>query len=81
MAYRSRLIKTPDRISERPPRGGLSVCAGHFAFVRFWTKADIRLILAGGGLSAYDPTATLAAHCGNRFGAVFSPYQSTRLSR
>src|SRR5450631_2013322 len=22
-----RLIKTPDRISERPPRGGLSVCA------------------------------------------------------
>jgi hypothetical protein len=23
--YRSRLIKTPDRISERPPRGGLSV--------------------------------------------------------
>ena len=26
--YRS-LIKTPDRISERPPRGGLSLCAEH----------------------------------------------------
>ena len=25
--YRSRLIKTPDRISEGPPRGGLSFCA------------------------------------------------------
>ena len=24
--YRRRLIKTPNRISERPPRGGLSVC-------------------------------------------------------
>ena len=24
-----RLIKTPDLISERPPRGGLSVCAEH----------------------------------------------------
>jgi hypothetical protein len=24
---RSRLIKTPDRILERPPRGGLSICA------------------------------------------------------
>jgi hypothetical protein len=24
---RSRLIKTPDVISERPPHGGLSVCA------------------------------------------------------
>ena len=23
------LIKTPDRISERPPRGGLSLCAEH----------------------------------------------------
>jgi hypothetical protein len=25
--YRSRLIKTTDRISERPPRGGLSISA------------------------------------------------------
>jgi hypothetical protein len=37
-------------------------------------------ILAGDGLSAYDPTATLAVHCGNGFDAGFSPYQSTRLS-
>jgi hypothetical protein len=26
-APRSRLIKPPDRISQRPPRGGLAVCA------------------------------------------------------
>jgi hypothetical protein len=32
-------------------------------------------------LSAFDPTATLAVHCGNGFDAGFSPYQSTRLSR
>jgi hypothetical protein len=38
-------------------------------------------ILAGDGLSANDPTATLAVHCGNGFDAGFSPYQSTRLSR
>jgi hypothetical protein len=24
-------LKTPDRISERPPRGGLSFCADHVA--------------------------------------------------
>jgi hypothetical protein len=40
-----------------------------------------RWILAGDGLSAYDPTATLAVHCGNGFDAGFCPYQSTRLSR
>jgi hypothetical protein len=33
------------------------------------------------GLSAYDPSATLAVHFGNVFDAGFSPYQSTRLSR
>ena len=37
--------------------------------------------LARDGLSAYDPTATLAVHRGNGFDAGFSPYQSTRLSR
>jgi hypothetical protein len=40
-----------------------------------------RWILARDGLSAFDPTATLAVHCGNGFDAGFSPYQSTRLSR
>jgi hypothetical protein len=35
------LIKIPDRISERPPRGGLSVCSDQFPNVRFWPKADI----------------------------------------
>jgi hypothetical protein len=29
----------------------------------------------------YDPSATLAVHCGNGFAARFKPYQSTRLSR
>jgi hypothetical protein len=38
-------------------------------------------ILVGDGLSANDPTATLAVHCGNGFDADFSPYQSARLSR
>jgi hypothetical protein len=38
-------------------------------------------ILACDGLSAFDPSATLAVHCGNGFVAGFSPYQSTRLSR
>jgi hypothetical protein len=37
--------------------------------------------MAWDGLSAYDPTATLAVHCGNGFVASFSPYQNTRLSR
>jgi hypothetical protein len=31
--------------------------------------------------SGFDPTATLAVHCGNGFDAGFSPYQSTRLNR
>jgi hypothetical protein len=32
-------------------------------------------------MRAFDPSATLAVHCGTGFGAGFSPYQSTRLSR
>jgi hypothetical protein len=44
-------------------------------------KSGQRWILASDGLSAYDPTATLAVHCGNVFDAGFSPYQSTPLSR
>ena len=32
-------------------------------------------------LSGFDPTATLAVHCGNGFDAGFNPYQSTRLNR
>jgi hypothetical protein len=38
-------------------------------------------ILAGDGLSAYDPKRTLAVHCGNGFDAGFSPYRSACLSR
>jgi hypothetical protein len=51
------------------------------AFVRYWGNSGQRWILAGDGLSAYDPTATLAVHCGNGFDVGFSPYQSTRLIR
>jgi hypothetical protein len=50
-------------------------------FVRYWTRADNRQFLAGDGLSAFDPYATLAVHCGKGFDARFSPYQSTHLSR
>jgi hypothetical protein len=39
-----------------------------------------RWILARDGLSADDPSATLAVHCGNDFDAGFSLYRSTRLS-
>ena len=49
--------------------------------VRYWSNSGQRWILACDGLSAFDPTATLAVHCGNGFDAGFSPYQSTRLSR
>jgi len=38
-------------------------------------------ILGRDGLSAFDPTATLAVHCGKGFDAGFSPYRSTRLNR
>jgi hypothetical protein len=31
--------------------------------------------------AVYDPSATLAVHCGNGFDARFKPYQSTHLSR
>jgi hypothetical protein len=31
--------------------------------------------------SGFDPTATLAVHCGNSFDADLGPYQSIRLSR
>jgi hypothetical protein len=40
-----------------------------------------RWIIGRYGLSAFDPSATLAVHCGNDFDAGFSPYRSTRLSR
>ena len=33
------------------------------------------------GNAGFDPSATLAVHCGNGFDARFEPYQSTRLSR
>jgi hypothetical protein len=66
------------------------------ANVRLWHLADNRgiatfcplldksgqsWISARVDLSVNDPTATLAVHCGNRFDAGFSPYQSARLNR
>ena len=51
------------------------------AFVRYWTTADKSGFWPRDGLSAFDPTATLAVRCGNGFDAGFSPYQSARLSR
>jgi hypothetical protein len=38
-------------------------------------------IFARDSLSANDPTATFAVHCGNGFDAGFSPYQSASFSR
>jgi hypothetical protein len=58
--------------------------SGHFSRSRVCPLLDNsgqRWILARDGLSAFDPSATLAVRCGNGFDAGFSPYQSTRLSR
>src|SRR5450759_807142 len=41
--------------------------------VRYWSNSRQRWILARDSLSAYDPSATLAVHCGNGFDAGFSP--------
>src|SRR5450631_3357291 len=38
--YLGTLIKTPDRISERPARGGHSFSRRYLANVRFWHLAD-----------------------------------------
>jgi len=58
--------------------------SGHSLRRKFCPLSDNsgqRPILARRGLSANDPTATLAVHCGNDFDAGFNPYRSTRLSR
>jgi hypothetical protein len=38
-------------------------------------EGDIRALYTG---AEFDPSATLAVHCGKGFEAGFSPYQSTR---
>jgi hypothetical protein len=45
------------------------------------TRADKGGVTHGCGLSPFDPTATLAVHCGDGFDASFYLYQSTQLSR
>jgi len=58
--------------------------SGHSLRRKFCPLSDNRgqqWIFARDGLSANDPSATLAVHCGIGFDAGFSPYQSTRLSR
>jgi hypothetical protein len=40
--YRSRPIETPDRISERPPRGGLSFDTVHSASITYaWLMTEL----------------------------------------
>ncbi len=53
-------------------------CAEKFG--RYWVHSGHCSVLALNGLSANDPTATLAVHCGNGFDVGFRPYQSTRLN-
>ena len=50
-------------------------------FVAYWGNNGQKSVLTLDGYAAIDPTATLAVHCGNGFGAGFSLYQSIRLSR
>jgi hypothetical protein len=47
--------------------------------VEITDQSGQRLILAGDGLSAYNPKRTLGVHRGNDIDADFSPYQCTRL--
>jgi hypothetical protein len=50
----------------------------------FWTLggiADKQGQLALPSSAAFDPTATLAVHCGNGFDADFNLYRSARLGR
>ena len=86
-----RLIKTPDRISERPPRGGLSICAvccgasganGTSRHSRrcqslspIGPRADKFGLWRGAVCELLDPTATLAVHCGNGFDAGLAPIE------
>ena len=53
----------------------------HTRVCRLLDQSGQLSILAGNGLSAFDPTATLAVHCGNDFDAGLSTYQSTHLNR
>jgi hypothetical protein len=59
----------------------LALDVGGLKFCPLLDQSGQRWILAGAGLFANDPSATLAVHCGNSFDAGFSLYQSTRLSR
>jgi hypothetical protein len=57
---------------------------GQISFASFCPllgKSGQPWILARDGLSANDPTATLAVHCGDGFDTGFSPYRTTLLSR
>ena len=72
-------------------KGYLLRCVGRYwhladnptvpAFVGYWTNNGQRAFRRPNSSAANDPSATLAVHCGNSFGAGFSLYQSTRLNR
>jgi hypothetical protein len=47
--------------------------------VRFQGQSGKHMLASS--FSGFDPTRTLAVHCGNGLDAGFSPYQNTRLSR
>jgi hypothetical protein len=46
---------------------------------RCWVNSGSHLLALS--FSGFDPTATLAVHCGNGFDAGFRLYQCTRLNR
>jgi hypothetical protein len=47
----------------------------------FGGVAEVDGRTASAAFDAFDPSPTLAVHCGNGFAARFEPYQSIRLSR
>jgi hypothetical protein len=62
-----------------PTRSGAGNCTkisangGAPLNVRYWGNSGQSWVLASGGLSAFDPQATLAVHCGNRFDTGLAP--------
>ena len=47
----------------------------------FGGVAEVHGSTASAAFAAYDPSETLAVHCGNGLDARFEPYQSTHLNR
>src|ERR1035437_2774692 len=73
-SYRPKKSRPPQLVASFIPSQAYNVGFWHLAdkpaapaFVRYWSNSGQQWILACDCLSAFDPTATLAVHCGNGF--------------